>query len=67
MKTEPHRSSTISTSYFRHVTRIEAQKVACACATIKNNAEQVPGVFSGIRTVRHKDSFARSMVVMAPD
>jgi hypothetical protein len=67
MKTKTHCCSTISASYFRHVTRIEAQKVACACVTIKNNAEQVPGVFSGIRTVRHKDSFARSMVVMAPD
>jgi hypothetical protein len=67
METKAHCYTTISAPYFRHVRCIEAQDVTCARVTIKNNAEQVPGIFSGIRTVRYKDSFARSMVIMAPD
>jgi hypothetical protein len=67
MKTEAHRCSTISSPYFRHVTRIETEKVAGACVTIKNDADQVPGIFSIILSVRNKDSFSRSMMFIAPD
>jgi hypothetical protein len=67
MEIEAHRCSTISAPYVPHATRIVTDKVACACVTIKNDAEEVRSIFSIILSIRNKDSFSRSLMFMAPD